>query len=76
VFSAFTDEKPVKAGVWLSTTGHSRSWAEGDGTWEVYGADDEGVYEGVLNPWTGTLELTYMAQGPKGGTLYFNLKKK
>ncbi len=50
--------------------------AEGDGTWEVYGSDAEGVYVGALDPSTGVLKLTYMAAGPQGGTLFFTMTKK
>lgn len=74
-------------GTWQYRAQGARAWskpqpvtfavrAEGHGTWEVYGADASGVYEGVLDPATGVLELTYMSPGPDGITLFFKLTKK
>ena len=50
--------------------------AAGDGTWEVYGAHEGGVYEGVFTPWTGVLEMAFMSPDAVGGTLFFTLTKK
>lgn len=50
--------------------------AVGDGTWEVYGSHAGGTYDGVYTPWTGVLEMAYMAPGDVSGTLFFKLTKK
>ena len=50
--------------------------AAGDGTWEVYGSHVGGTYEGVYTPWTGVLEMAYMAPGEVNGTLFFKLTKQ
>ena len=74
-------------GTWQYRSDSSASWskpsqitfvvrAASDGTWEVYGSDDGGSYEGVYTPWTGQLELAYMAPGDVSGTLFFKLTKK
>ena len=50
--------------------------AASDGTWEVYGSDGGGTYEGVYTPWTGALEMAYMSPGDTAYTLYFPFTKK
>lgn len=51
-------------------------WAAADGTWSVSGSHVGGVYDGVYTPWTGVLDMAYMAPGDVGGTLFFSLTKK
>ena len=74
-------------GTWQYRASADESWsspsqatfvvrAVGDGTWEVYGSDDNGTYEGVYTPWTGHLELAYMKSGPNGATFFFDLTRK
>lgn len=72
-------------GTWQYTSGGGWSapepvtfvvWAAADGTWSVSGSHAGGVYDGVYTPWTGVLDMSYMAPGEVGGTLFFTLKKK
>lgn len=48
----------------------------GDGIWDINGSHSGGVYDGTYTPWTGIIEMSYMAPGDVGGTLFFKLTKK
>lgn len=74
-------------GTWQYRSSSSSQWGKpaavsfvvrscSDGTLEVYGSDESGSYEGVYTPWTGVLEMAYMAPGEASGTLFFKLTKK